>query len=185
MASDVDYGPQTVALMKASFHDKGQAKVSRLEQDEPQKACSEYAQMPMPKSVAQKIEQDQLANVKYPADGKLLGNWKNGESIAQVGTGMQFSDAPGTPAGGNCYACHQIGPQELSFGTMGPSLYNYGKLRGNTADTQRYTYGKIYNSKAYSACSSMPRFGQQNILTEQQIKDLTALLLDPESPVNK
>jgi sulfur-oxidizing protein SoxX len=31
----------------------------------------------------------------------------------------------------------------------------------------------------------MPRFGHQGILTEAQIKNVTALLLDPESPVNK
>jgi sulfur-oxidizing protein SoxX len=31
----------------------------------------------------------------------------------------------------------------------------------------------------------MPRFGYSGTLTEQQIKDLVALLLDPNSPVNK
>ncbi|MEO8136346.1 MAG: sulfur oxidation c-type cytochrome SoxX, partial [Betaproteobacteria bacterium] len=31
----------------------------------------------------------------------------------------------------------------------------------------------------------MPRFGHNGILTEKQIKDVVALLLDPESPVNK
>jgi sulfur-oxidizing protein SoxX len=30
----------------------------------------------------------------------------------------------------------------------------------------------------------MPRFGHKGILTEAQIKDLVALLLDPQSPVN-
>ena len=30
----------------------------------------------------------------------------------------------------------------------------------------------------------MPRFGHNGILTEQQMKDLIALLLDPHSPVN-
>jgi sulfur-oxidizing protein SoxX len=30
----------------------------------------------------------------------------------------------------------------------------------------------------------MPRFGTQGILTEQQIKDVMAFLLDPASPVN-
>ena len=45
--------------------------------------------------------------------------------------------------------------------------------------------GKVYNSEAYLACSNMPRFGHKGILTEQQIKDVVALLMDPESPVNK
>ena len=31
----------------------------------------------------------------------------------------------------------------------------------------------------------MPRFGHQGILTEEQLKHVVALLLDPESPVNK
>jgi sulfur-oxidizing protein SoxB len=47
------------------------------------------------------------------------------------------------------------------------------------------TYGKVYNAQAYKACSNMPRFGHNGILTEQQIKDLVALLMDPASPVNK
>jgi L-cysteine S-thiosulfotransferase len=50
---------------------------------------------------------------------------------------------------------------------------------------EKYAYGKIYNSEAYSACSSMPRFGHQGILTEAQIKDVVALLMDPKSPVNQ
>jgi sulfur-oxidizing protein SoxX len=31
----------------------------------------------------------------------------------------------------------------------------------------------------------MPRFGHNGILTDQQIRDVVALLLDPQSPVNK
>jgi sulfur-oxidizing protein SoxX len=31
----------------------------------------------------------------------------------------------------------------------------------------------------------MPRFGDAGILTEAQIKDVMALLLDPASPVNQ
>ena len=61
----------------------------------------------------------------------------------------------------------------------------FAKLRGYGADIQRYAYGKIYNAKAYSLCSQMPRFGHAGALTEQQMKDLTALLMDPASPVNQ
>jgi sulfur-oxidizing protein SoxX len=35
------------------------------------------------------------------------------------------------------------------------------------------------------ACTNMPRFGHNSILTEQQILHVTALLLDPNSPVNQ
>ena len=172
------------AVMKASFKDRGQAKVDRLDQDETQRLCSQYPEK-RPPAVAKKIETLNLKLVKYPADGKLLGDWKEGEKIAQSGVGKQFSDNPANPAGGNCYACHQLTKEEISFGNIGPSLYNFGKLRGNTDVTQKYTYGKIYNAQAYSACSNMPRFGHSSILTEQQIKHVTALLLDPNSPVNK
>ena len=172
-------------LMKQSFAERGAAKLDRLEQSELQRVCSEYTGKEMPKAVKEKLEQAALASVKYPADGKYLGDFSRGERIAQSGVGMQFSDAPGTVAGGNCYACHQISKQEISYGTLGPSLYNYGKLRGNSEAVVKYTWGKIYNAKAFNACTNMPRFGHQGILTEAQMKDLMALLLDPNSPVNQ
>ena len=48
-----------------------------------------------------------------------------------------------------------------------------------------YTWGKLWNAKAYNACSGMPRFGHAGILTEAQLRDVMALLLDPKSPVNQ
>lgn len=174
------------AVMKASFKASGQAKLDRLNQDDMQKNCSVYSVgRAMPKHLAEQLEKAQQALIKYPADGKLLGDWKAGERIAQSGVGMQFSDDPKNPAGGNCYACHQLSKAELSYGTIGPSLYNFAKVRGYGPDVQRYAYGKVYNSQAFSACSSMPRFGHAGILTEQQIKDVVALLMSPDSPVNK
>lgn len=175
-----------LAIIKASFREKGQAKLDRLDQDETQKLCSHPPSIKMPREVAARIEKANVATIKYPADGQLMGDWKAGERIAQTGIGKQFSDNPKQPSGGNCYACHQLSKSEVSFGTIGPSLYNFGKLRGGpTAEMQRYAYGRIYNPQAFSACSNMPRFGHNDILTEQQIKDVTALLLDPNSPVNQ
>ncbi len=182
-AADATKPTQAEIVMKASFKDRGQAKVDRLNQDETQRLCSQYPDK-LPKDIAKKIEAINTKLVKYPADGKLLGDWKEGEKIAQSGVGKQFSDDPARPAGGNCYACHQLAKHEIAFGNIGPSLYNYGKLRGNTEPIQKYTYGKIYNADAYSACTNMPRFGHSGILTEEQIKHVTALLLDPNSPVN-
>jgi sulfur-oxidizing protein SoxX len=173
------------AMLKTSFKANGQAGLDRLDQDETQRVCSAQDGKPPPKDVAERIEKLNLVLIKYPVDGKLLGDWKNGEKIAQEGRGKQFTDDPAGAVGANCYACHQLAPQELSYGTIGPSLYQFAKLRGYGVDTQRYTYGKIYNPDAYAACSNMPRFGHNGILTEQQIKDVTALLMDPASPVNK
>ena len=177
---------QAVAMMKGSFQERGQAKLTRLVQDDVQRTCSEYhAGNAIPKDVAARIEQEQLKTIKYPADGKYLGDWKAGERIAQSGQGGQYSDDPKNPAGGNCYACHQLTKAEVSYGTIGPSLYNFGKVRGFTPDMEKYAYGKVYNSMAFSACSSMPRFGHQQVLSEGQIKDVVALLMDPKSPVNQ
>ena len=183
--NDAEVAQKAVAVMKASFNERGQAKLDRLDQDDAQKLCSIPPSASLPKDVADGIEKANLATIKYPADGKLLGNWREGEKVAQSGIGKQYSDNPKVPAGANCYACHQLTKAEISFGTIGPSLYNFGKLRGYSDAIQRYAYGKIYNSQAYSACSNMPRFGHKGILTEQQIKDVTALLMDPDSPVNK
>ena len=184
--SNDEIAAQSTAMLKASFKATGQAGLDRLNQDETQRVCSELPPGKAPvREVAEKIEKMNLATIRYPADGKLLGDWKNGEKIAQEGRGKQFSDDVAGPVGANCYACHQLTPQELSFGTIGPSLYQFAKLRGYGADTQRYAYGKIFNADAFAACSTMPRFGHNSILTEQQIKDVTALLMDPQSPVNK
>jgi len=184
VAAETAKATQAEIVMKASFKDRGQAKVDRLNQDETQRLCSQYPEK-RPTAIAKKIEAINMKLVKYPADGKLLGDWKEGEKIAQSGVGKQFSDNPAQPAGGNCYACHELTKAEISFGNIGPSLYNFGKLRGNSEAIQKYTFGKIYNADAYSACTSMPRFGHNGILTEAQIKHVTALLLDPNSPVNQ
>ncbi len=175
-----------IAMMKASFKEKGQAKLDRIDQDDMQRLCSEYVgEKVMPKDMAQSLEKAQQALIRYPADGKLLGDWKQGEKIAQSGVGKQYSDDPKKPSGGNCYACHQLTKEEVSYGTIGPSLYNFAKVRGFGEPVQRYAWGKVYNSQAFSACSSMPRFGHSGILTEDQIRHVVALLMSPDSPVNK
>jgi len=183
--SDAEARAKAADMMKASFKERGQAKLDRLVQDETQALCSQYAGKELPKDVAKKIEEANLATIKAPSDGKYLGDWKRGEQIAQRGTGFQYSDDPAVPAGANCYACHELTKQEISHGTIGPSLYNFGKLRGFNDEIRRYAWGKVWNSEAYSACTNMPRFGHARILTEQQVQDVVALLMDPASPVNQ
>ena len=178
-----NYRAEAVAMMKRDFKAKGIATTDRLHEDGVQAVCNRSGDNP-PKDIAARLEKDQLDNVRYPADGKLMGDWKAGEKLAQSGRGMTWSDKAGVPGGGNCYNCHPIAPAETSFGTLGPSLYQFGKTRGSGPDMQKYVYGKIWNAKAFNLCSAMPRFGHANALTEQQIKDLVALLLDPQSPVN-
>ncbi len=182
--ADGAYRAKAIAVIKNDFQPRGQADLDRLAEDGVHAICNRTGNTP-PEGIAKVLEADQLAEVKYPADGKLMGDWKAGEKLAQSGRGFTWSDKPGLPVGGNCYNCHQISPKEKSFGTIGPSLYQFGKLRGNTAEIQKYVYSKIYNAKAFNLCSEMPRFGRVGALGEKQIKDLVALLLDPESPVNK
>lgn len=183
-------GPRAdaIALMQRDFHAEGIAGMDRLKEDAVQAACNKYNDNP-PADVARKLQAEQYTAVKWPADGKLMGDWKTGEKIAQRGRGMTWRDKPGKTSrgednGGGCYNCHQIGPDTTSFGTIGPSLYQFAKLRGYGTDIQRYAYSKIYNAKAYTLCSQMPRFGHVEALEEDQIQDLVALLMDPKSPVN-
>jgi len=180
--TDAEFAEITAAL-KRDFRAKGQAKMDRLEPDAVQRACNLHADNP-PESVAKPLEQAQLKAIKYP-NGSFMGDWKNGAKIAASGRGMQWSEKPGSPGGGGCYNCHQLSPAQTSYGTLGPSLKGFGKIRGSGPETQKYAFGKIYNSKAYSLCSHMPRFGHSGSLTEQQIKDVVAYLVDPNSPVNK
>ncbi len=184
----------TKQAVASSFRDQGIAKVDRLQQDESNAACSaaDVAGVPLDAKRSAAIEAASLKTVQWPKDGKLVGDWKEGEKIAQNGRGMTWTDKAGSANGGNCYNCHQISKEEISFGTLGPSLYNYGKIRGITdpgsAESKaivEYTWGKVWNAKAYNACSGMPRFGHAGILTEAQVRDVVALLVDPKSPVNR
>jgi sulfur-oxidizing protein SoxX len=161
---------------------------ARLAQDRTQAVCSRYHNAPPPDAAAD-IVAEALASIRYPEDGKLLGDWKEGERLASIGTGGHIGklqpDPPDRKRGGNCYACHALAIKEVAAGNLGPSLTHYGKLRGASPETVKYVYDKIYNAQAYLPCSLMPRFGHNGWLTPKEIADAVAFLLDPESPVNQ
>ncbi len=185
----------TDAVVKASFRDQGAVKVDRITAtDETNRACrdADVSGKPLDEKTAKAIEGMNLKAIKWPSDGQFIGDWKEGEKIAQSGRGLTWTDDAKTANGGNCYNCHQISKEEISYGTIGPSLYNYGKIRGVTDPNSpaskaivEYTWGKIWNSKAYNACSNMPRAGHMGILNETQVRHIVGLLLDPKSPVNQ
>ena len=192
--SSVPSAADALAAIKGSFAERGIAKLDRLDQTEIQKVCSEAntTGQDVPKATREKLEKALYEKIPYPADGKYVGDWKEGEKIAQNGRGMQFSDVAGVPNGANCYACHQISPTEISYGNQGPSLLKYGSIRGvkdpASKDSEaivKYTWARIWNTHSVNLCSNMPRFGDAGILTVAQVKDVMALLLSPESPVNK
>lgn len=194
LAPKPDYDALALQMVQGSFRTQGIASVDRLQQDASNAECSKSLGKALPEDRAQAIMEANLKTVKLPSDGKFIGDWQAGERLAQSGRGMTWTDANAAPAanGGACYNCHQIGPAEISYGTIGPSLLAYGKNRGVT-DPQgelsrpivQYTWTKLWNAKAYNACSGMPRFGHTGMLDETQLKDLMALLLDPRSPVNR
>ena len=179
--------PKFNKMMQDSFRAQGIAGLDRIDQDETQKFCSDpiFANSKKAEPMREQIQKLNMATIKQPSDGKYIGDWKNGEKIAQSGRGATWSDKADTVIGGGCYNCHQIDPKEISYGTIGPSLTGYGKLRGYSNEVVTYTWNRINNAKAYNACSNMPRIGHFKLLNEQQIQDVMALLLDPESPVNK
>jgi len=156
---------------------------ARLDQDETMRICSASRNAPPPE-VAQAIVAREKASIVYPMSGKFTGDWKAGESGALSGYGFRMRDDPKKPAGGNCYACHQLAPAEISYGTLGPSLLGYGQIKGNTPEAQKEVYERIFNPHSVLACSNMPRFGHNKVLTPEQITDYVAFLLDPNSPVN-
>jgi sulfur-oxidizing protein SoxX len=183
---------QAAAMTQTAFRAEGIAQLDRIVQDLGQRACS--SEKAPPEALAKQVEAEAMATVKWPTGGQYFGDWREGEKLAQNGRGMTWTDTSAATSanGAQCYNCHQIGPAEISYGTIGPSLYNYGKLRGvkDLADPAsaamiQYTWGKLWNSKAYSACSNMPRFGHAKLLDEGQIRHVMSLLLDPKSPVNQ
>lgn len=173
------------AMIKAAFPGAPADWQTRFVGDETMNECSDAHNSPS-NAVAEAIQKREKAKIKYPDDGKLMGDWKNGEKLAQSGYGLRFTDYPQkNPIGGNCYACHQLTRVEVSYGTVGPSLLGYGKQRKFAETDVKAAYEKIYDSQAVFACSLMPRFGANGVLTIDQIKDLVALLMSPDSPVNK
>lgn len=172
------------AYIKSTFGKASAEWQARIKPDDSLAVCNTTRNNPS-SAESEAMLKRESARVVYPADGKFLGDWKKGYRVANNGRGGQFSDPAGTVSGGNCFACHQLDPKEVSYGTLGPSLSAYGKDRKYDPETIKDAYTKIYNSMAVVPCSNMPRFGVNKVLDEQQIKDVMAYLFDPESPVNK
>ena len=172
------------AVIKSAFPTAPADWASRLTGDETMQQCSATRNSPA-KDVAEAISKRETASVVYPPDNNFIGDWRKGEALAQSGYGLRFTDYPPRQAnGGNCYACHQLTKKEVSYGTLGPSLSEYGKLREFKPEAVTAAYEKIYNSHVALPCSTMPHFGANKVLTIEQIKDAVALLMSPESPVN-
>jgi len=184
VAQDAGLQAKVEATIKSMFASADTEWQKRVTQDETQKICSHTRGEPSAAEAARIVAREK-ATIRYPADKNVMGDWKKGEKVAQTGTGGQFSDTPETFRGGNCYACHQLAKSEVSYGTLGPSLAEYGKIRKFDPKETLAAYEKIYNSQSVLACSMMPRFGYHEFLSIEQIRDVSAYLMSPDSPVNK
>ncbi|MCG5513755.1 sulfur oxidation c-type cytochrome SoxX [Ectothiorhodospira shaposhnikovii] len=165
---------------------EGTTAADRMTQDVLQRMCSEARNRPQPE-LAVRIVGAARDSIVYPEGGIQLGDWRQGAELARSGTGFRIGhnvDDHSQPVGGNCYACHQLDPDELGFGNLGPSLAAYGALRGDSEAVRKFVYDMIYNPHSFFPCTQMPRFGVNQFLTQESIAHIMAYLLDPESPVN-
>lgn len=164
------------------------ALTQRAVQDAEQKVCSTIGDAKLTSEEAARVVAASRASIKYPASGKLAGDWKVGAKLVASGAGMRVRGGRVEKAkenGALCINCHALDPREVNVGNLGPSLTGYGAQRGATDATVKYTYEKIYNAWTYFPCSNMPRLGAKGYLTPEQIAHVVAYLVDPQSPVNR
>ena len=160
----------------------------RVVQDQSQKICSKIGAAKLSQQEAAEVARLARASIKYPASGRLAGDWKVGAQLAYNGQGGRILGGKletSKANGGLCSNCHSLDPREFNVGNIGPSLTGYGAQRGNSEAVVKLTYERIYNGWAYAPCSNMPRLGANGHLTPEQITHLVAYLVDPQSPLNK
>lgn len=206
LAVSVSFAPMLIVAGCASFPDEattrqqGEKLVSeaysrtspafsgRVVQDESQRICSKIGAAKLSQQEAAEVVRLARASIKYPASGKLAGDWKAGAKLAYNGQGGRILGGKLETSkvnGGLCSNCHALDPKEFNVGNIGPSLTGYGAQRGNSEAVAKLTYERIYNGWAFAPCSNMPRLGANGHLTPEQITDLVAYLIDPQSPVNR
>ena len=174
-------------MVSVSYSAPAPALLKRLEQDRSQQICSKIAGAALTQEEAAEVVRIARESMKYPASGKVAGNWKVGEKLAHDGAGdrIQLGRLEARKEnGGLCQNCHALAPGEVNVGNVGPSLTGYGAQRGASEAIAKLTYERIYNGWAYAPCSNMPRLGATGHLTPDQIAHLVAYLIDPQSPVN-
>jgi sulfur-oxidizing protein SoxX len=162
--------------------------LKRLAQDRSQQLCSKIGGAELTQAEADEVLKLARASIKYPASGKLMGDWKAGDKLAHDGAGDRIQGGrleQRKENGGLCQNCHALAAGEINVGNVGPALTGFGAQRGNSEAIVKYTYDKIYNSWANVPCSNMPRLGATGHLTPEQITHMVAFLIDPQSPINR
>jgi L-cysteine S-thiosulfotransferase len=179
---------QAEQMISTAYSGMPEVLTERAVQDASQKLCSKGPSGKLTSDEAALIVKSARASMKYPASGKLIGDWKVGEQLVSNGVGMRVREGRVEQVkqnGALCTNCHALDPKDVNVGNLGPSLIGYGTQRGRSEAMIKYTYEKIYNAWVYYPCSNMPRLGNNGYLTPDQITQVVSYLLDAESPVNK
>lgn len=92
--------------------------------------------------------------------GPLNGNAAKGKQIAQA------RDR------GNCLACHVM-PGGSQPGSRGPDLSHFGSTGRSAAEA----YAMVWDMRTVNPETLMPPFGTNEILTDQELRDVVAFLL--------
>lgn len=174
-------------MVSEDFSAPAPALLERLAQDKSQQICSKIQGAALTPAEADEVLKLARASIKFPASGKLVGDWKAGDTLAHDGAGDRIAGGKleqRKENGGLCQNCHALAPGEINVGNVGPGLGGYG-ARGNSEAIIKYTYEKIYNAWAYFPCSTMPRLGATGHLTPEQVAHMVAYLIDPQSPINR
>ena len=175
-------------MVSQDFSAPAPALLKRLQQDRSQQICSKIGGATLAQAEAAEVVRLARDSMRYPASGKLVGDWKTGEQLAHDGAGDRIQGGrleQRKENGGLCQNCHALAPGEVNVGNVGPSLTGYGAQRGQSEAVAKLTYERIYNGWAYAPCSNMPRLGATGHLTPEQITHVVAYLVDPQSPINK
>jgi sulfur-oxidizing protein SoxX len=113
--------------------------------------CLSYS-LPCAKTPTREAQKKSLA-------GPLNGDFARGKAIAHE------------RSKGNCLACHVM-KDGVQPGTRGPDLSRYGALGKTDAET----YSLVHDMRTRSPDTVMPPFGTNEILTDQEIRDVVAYL---------
>lgn len=98
--------------------------------------------------------------VQKALEGPLNGNAAKGRQIAFARNR------------GNCLACHAM-PGGSQPGSRGPDLSHFGSTGRNAAET----YAMVWDMRTVNPETLMPPFGTNEVLTEQELRDVVAFLL--------
>lgn len=180
------------AVISDSWGERASTADPAMSQDTTQRECTRHADRP-PDAVAVAIMQREWRSITYPKGAIAGGDWRRGEILARSGAAPRMSDSQDAersgPAAPACAACHLLDRRDSSKSAggqrTGPSLVGYGSRKTWSEQSTSLLYEQIYNSNAVIACSAMPRYGAQKLLSPDDIRDIVAYLVSPDSPVNR